>query len=218
MTVSRRDALWLGSSLSASAFLLTSARGQAPGSPAGLPPRMDKDPLLAACLLIGGREQIENCSFALTKLTNGDAKAFAQAEINEHQTIKADLQKLGFMYPVTPLGQPGGASGAGGWAVAIGKAPLSPDAAAQVAVDHEVADQCIANYRKEMDPLSGAKLDKRFVGNQLDMHFMLRDQAQTFRRNATPGMATVLDNGLTVIEAHIATLKSLMEKLETARG
>jgi predicted outer membrane protein len=249
MTVSRRDALLATAAVPASAWLLT-LRAQPPGgaAPPGAAAGLGRDPLLAACLLIGGRKQIENCRFALRKLENEECRKFANAEIEEHEGIKTRLNEFGFVYPVQPAGKgPAGAvpgntatpaappAGTGGTAganppaagqpgaatrtmlVSVGKAPIQPGAAELILVDHEVAEQCIANYRKEMEPLTGLKLDKRFIGHQLDAHYELRDKAQTFARHASPAMQPVLAEGLKVIEAHIATCKQIMEELDAQK-
>jgi hypothetical protein len=238
MSVSRRSILLAGATLPLSALLThgqtPGATGQTPGTTgqAPPPPPPGEDPLLAACVLIGGRKQIENCSYIKAKLTSDDAKKFAQAEIDEHEKNKADLKKLGYEYPVMPVSarpnDPKPAEPAKPEErkdgdppkpviVTAGKSVLPPEAIALVAVDHEVADQCILNYRKEMDKLSGLKLDKRFVGHQLDEHMALKDKVETFRRHASRDMKPVLDEGLKVIDTHIATLKALMEKLDGAR-
>jgi predicted outer membrane protein len=207
MTASRRDVLL---ALPASALLPALAGAQ---PPAGQPPAASKDPLLAPCLLIGGRKQIENCSYALKKLQSDEAKAFAKAEIEEHETIKKNLKGLGFDYPVTPVAaaQPGQPVS---WAVSAGGVKLPMEAATMVAVDYEVAEQCIANYRTEMDTYSRREFDKRFVGHQLDEHMSLLDKVQTFRRHASPKMGAILADGQKVIETHIATLKKLMTALD----
>lgn len=211
MTMSRREALAAGASLPASALVIGAVSAQA----AAVAPA--KDPLLAACLLIGGRKQIENCTFALKKLTHKGAQDFARAEIEEHQTVKAELQKLGYAYPVTPAQTNVAPGGTVSWMVASGRTPLSADAANLVAIDHEVAEQCIANYRKEMDQLTGRELDMRFVGHQLDVHLALRDKVQVFRRHASAEMAPTLDTGLKTIESHISTLKQLKRTLDDNR-
>ena len=203
--MTRRDALI---ALPSAALL----QGIASAQPAAQPLAMPKDPLLAPCLLIGGRKQIENSSYALKKLQSDDAKAFARAEIAEHEAIKKNLKELGYDYPVTALpgSQPGQPPA---WVVTAGSAKLPLEAAGMVAVDHEVADQCIANYRREMEPLTGRDFDKRFIGNQLDEHLTLLDKVQTFRRHASPKMEAVLADGQKTIETHIATLKNLMAAL-----
>ena len=215
MTASRREMLL---AIPASALIPALAAAQPvaqPGQPGAMPP-VAKDPLFAPCLLIGGRKQIENCSFALAKLQSDGCKAFAKAEIEEHETIKKNLKAQGYDYPVTPAGKPQPGQPPA-WVVTAGPAKPSPDAAGMIALDHEVAEQCVANYRKEMGKLSGNELDKRFVGNQLDTHMTLLDQVQTFRRHASPQMEGLLADGQKVIETHVATLKRLMAELDKSK-
>ena len=132
--------------------------------------------------------------------------------------MKATLKKLGYDYPVTASARPGvapqPADARQPVLVTAGTMKLPVEAAALIAVDHEVADRCIANYRAEMDKLSGLKLDKRFIGNQLDEHLALKDKVETFRQHASKDMTPALDDGLKIIETHIATCKSVMEKLD----
>ena len=213
MTASRREMLL---ALPASALIPALGAAQPPAAQPGGAPAPGQDPLFVPCLLIGGRKQIENCTFALTKLQSDDAKAFAKAEIEEHEAMKKTLKGLGYDYPVAPVG--GGRLGQPAGVVATaGPAKLSADAAAMVALDHEVAEQCIANYRKEMSKLSGVELDKRFTGHQLDTHMDLLDKVQTFRRHASPKAEAALADGQKVIEAHIATLKKLMAELDKSK-
>ena len=127
--------------------------------------------------------------------------------------MKKNLKGPGFDYPVAPAagatpGQPLA------YMVSVAGAKLSPDSAGMIVLDHEVADQCVANYRAEMGKLSGREFDKRFVGHQLDTHLTLLDQVQTFRRQASPKMEGVLGEGQKVIETHIATCKKLMAGLD----
>src|SRR4051794_6212769 len=101
MSVSRREALVLGAAVPVSGLFLASARGQSPQQmPGGQ--GYGEDPILSCCLLIDGRKQIEICRWAKERAKGDDVKAFAQAEIDEHEKIKADLRRLGFEYPAPP--------------------------------------------------------------------------------------------------------------------
>jgi predicted outer membrane protein len=103
MNVSRRELLIAGAvALPATGFwAVAGAQERVPAAgpvpPAG-PPATD-DPLLAAQLLIIGRKQIANCQFAQQHTQSADVRAFAEAEIREHQTIRARLLERGFQYP-----------------------------------------------------------------------------------------------------------------------
>ena len=242
MSVSRRQALLFGAALPPAALLADLAGAQT--APQALPQNLPtgptgqaKDPLVAGCLLIGGRKQIENCTWAMKKLQSDDVKAFARAEIDEHEGVKRKLKELGFDYPVAPVAaaasiattdaaagdvQPAGGAvtDRGGdtlpaaWVVNVGRSALPLEAACLIALDHEISENCIRNYRKEMDQYAGTKFDKRFVGHQLDEHLSLLDKVQAFRRHTTAAVQPVLEEGQKTIEKHIEACKALMDRLE----
>jgi len=147
---------------------------------------------MAACLLIVGRKQIEVCRFALEKIQDDEVKAFAQAEIDEHETLKKRLQELGYQYPAAPESRAEAATTAGRRAsrvLAVGRTVLPPGAAEMIRIDHEVKQQCIETTRTEQSKLSGVKFDKRFIGSQLDAHYALFDHGVVFRKHATRELA-----------------------------
>jgi len=71
--------------------------------------------------------------------------------------------------------------------------------------------------RAELSKQQGLKFDKCYVGDQLHEHFGLLDKAMVFRRHATPELVPVLEEARPIIERHIATLKGLMEKLDSMK-
>ena len=186
---------------------------------------MSEDPLLAAMLLIGGRRQIAVSKVAEEGASNRDVKAFARAEIEEHETVAARLRERGYLFPTVAgagAGAGAGAEGPGGAAPAaraltVGRAPVPPGAAPGLLVQVEVGEQCIANMRAELSKHQGLKFDKCYVGDQLHEHFGLLDKAQVFRRHASAELAPVLDEARPIIERHIATLRGLMEKLDAMK-
>jgi len=240
MAVSRREALVLGAAVPVSGLFLAPARGQAPQQmPGGQ--GYGEDPILSCCLLIDGRKQIEICRWAKEKAKSDDVKAFAQAEVDEHEKIKADLRRLGFEYPTPPQfgnqfqqsGQPGpgqtvtatqattGVSQTGFQQqqgpkmLAVGRLLLPPGLVEIVSLTHEVADQCVANAKSGLEKKAGeGKFDKAFVGMQLHEHYALLDKCQVFEKHSTDRMREVLHQARPVIERHIATLESLCQKLE----
>jgi len=187
---------------------------------------MGHDPVLAAKLLIKGRRQIEACRFAMDKLQHDECKAFAKAEIDEHEHIKQQLSQQGYEFPtsgnnrsgVVTTGATDGDDRQRGMAVTVGKISLSPEASGMIAMGLEVLEQCLTTYKAEMGKLQGMKLDKCFIGDQLHAHYEIFDHAMVFRKHSTRNLATVLDEGKPVIERHIATCKQIMDKLESSRG
>lgn len=237
--VSRREALVWGAAVPVSGLFLASARGQVPQQmPAGQ--SYGEDPILACCLLIDGRKQIEICRWAQDKVKNEDVKAFAKAEVEEHEKVKAELQKLGFEYPAPPqLQQPGsqvrpgtqpqpgaqfrpgtqtttagqGFPGAPRM-IATGRLLLPPGLAEAVQIETEVADQCISSAKTALGKKTGAKLDKMFVGAQLFCHHGELDKLQVFEKHATERMREVLHHCRPVVERQITTLEGLMTRLD----
>lgn len=234
MSVSRREALFAGAAVPVSAVLWKTAYSQAPAAaqPAGTQPVATKqptgrDPLIGVCFLVAGRRQIETCRWAMDKLTNQDCKAFAKAEIDEHEHIKAELRQFGLEYPAVPREvEQAAAATPGGTgvqqasaiqpipAIPVGKVIFPPPASDFVAVDHEICTQCIANYKTTMQKKHGLKFDKAFVGDQLHEHYGLLDKAEVAKRNASAEMMPVLNEGQKIIEQHIATLEQLMDRLD----
>jgi len=214
--LSRRTMMAAGAGAVPFLGLAAVARGQQ-GAQARSDEKMNyEDPGLAACLLIQGRKQIEVCKFALEKISHEDVKKFANAEIEEHVTLKKRLQELGYEYPSPVAGSREDRKE--GVALNVGRAPIGAGAGRLIAIDHEVADQCIATTKAEQGKLQGVEFDKRFVGSQLDAHYALFDHGVVFRKHASAEMAPILDEARTIIERHIATCKELMARLEMAKG
>ena len=223
MGLSRREMLALGAVAAPASLLL--AQPPTAGPPAGSPAKSPagRDPLLAACLLVGGKKQIGKCQWAMSRLTTDDAKAFAKAEIDEHEAIKAKLKEFGFVPPGPASGTAAARPAsevvpAGGLPrvemVTVGAVVLPAAASELIHIDNEVADQCLKNFQEAMSKKSGMKLDKAFVGDQLHAHMGLKDKAEVFARHASAAMKPVLDEGLTIINRHIDTLETLMAKLD----
>jgi len=241
MSVSRREALFAGAALPVSAVLWKTSYGQAPAAqPAGAQPiaatkqPTGRDPLVGVCMLIAGRRQIEACRWAMDKLTNQDCKAFAKAEIDEHEHVKDELKQFGLQYPSIPKEIEAGTASAipatgtttpsSGVqqasaiqpipAIPVGNVVFPPPASDFVAVDHEICSQCIANYKTAMQKKHGLKFDKAFIGDQLHEHHALRDKVEVGQRNASAEMMPVLNEAHKIIEQHISTLEQLMTRLD----
>ena len=239
MTVSRRDALAAGLvaapvvALAAVAGAQTPRRQQpVPGTFPVTPPArgaagsaQGEDALLGACLLFRGRRQIEVCKFALDKSQNQEVKAFLNSEVQEHETVRGELQtKFGLAYP-TPAGNNNGGNaanpnGAGNanpamnQTVAVGGVQVNGAAANIFAIEGEVVEQCIASYKTKMAKYQGVKLEKAIIGDQLSAHGALLDEVLVFQRHASPAMLPALKTAQDTIEKHIATCEQIMERLD----
>jgi predicted outer membrane protein len=246
MSVTRREVLWAGAAALPVAGIWTVARGQqatpptgagsaqpatptagtgaaaGTGAGAGAGGDLGEDPFLAALFLIVGKKQIGVCEWAKGKAQDKDVKAFAQAEIDEHQTLKNRLRDLGFRPPTVVDAQSGNPMPARtpappGMAVSVGAATIMPSGSYLIATENEIADQCISTTERELGHRQGARFDKAFVGDQLFAHYGLLDRATVAKKHATARMQPVLTEAMPIIEKHIATLKQLMDRLDGAR-
>ena len=216
MTISRRDALFAGAAaLPAVGLLAHAARAQSPVVATGGTAIVPEDPLLAACLFGFGKRQIAVSRFAKTLSKMEAVQDFLTAEIHEHETIKAELEKLGYA-PPNPAARPVGGTAANPVVpvVAVGKVVIPAPGSQQIEIASEVVDQCIGNYKMRAQKLSGLKLEKCIIGDQLHTHYTLQDNALVFGKHASPTMMPTLKAGLAIINAHIVKLESLMEKLD----
>jgi hypothetical protein len=227
MDTMRRNILLGGAAiLPLSSWLLTDAKAQTPSNPApggGTPGNnqvaMGDDPLIASCVLIKGRRQIEICRLAQTQAQSEDVKAFLKAEIDEHETMKTNLKKLGFEPPVPAAGQ--NTTGAAPAqvpqqaAVTVGQVSIPYPASRLIQTDNEIVDQCIANFKNKLQQKIGAKADKCIVGDQLHEHYALLDSVTVFSKHASEKMQPQLKEALGIIQKHIATLEQTMDKLDS---
>jgi predicted outer membrane protein len=157
------------------------------------------DANIATWMGIDGFKQIEVSKPAEQKATDDAVKAFARAEIDEHETLKKKLMEKG-LKPLVPPGKAGGAM------------PSPSEATAVLAMKNEVAVQCVENTNAELGKKSGAMYDHAYTVNQLEAHMQLKDTVQVALRHASPELKPVLSEAMGIIEQHLATLKDLHQK------
>lgn len=191
------------------------------GGSTGASPGGRMDAALATMLMIDGYKQIEISRFAAERAQSDAVKAFATAEVKEHESLKATLQGKG-QRPLVAIGQ---GSEAGGQAKAPAGQPEPQPAAAGIAgsgrgasdvlqVKNEIATLCVSTTKQQLEAMQGAELDKMYVNQQLIAHLDLLDSAQVFKRHGSEDMRATLLQAQPVIEQHIATLKQLKSQLE----
>lgn len=207
MNLSRREALGLGAAaLPISALLFSSPAGaQQPLTEAGL--LTLRDPLLAACLLMAGRRQMGKCRVAANHVSLDSSRDFAAIEIDEHQTISAELLELGHSYPERRdvVGPP---------QLAIGRAAVPVVASEMLRVAHQVDDAAIDNFQEVVLQLEGIEVDRFFIADQLFAHYQLLAEVETFRRLCSDTMFPLLDATLRTVRRHITSVSGLSTRLD----
>ncbi len=178
---------------------------------------------------------IEKSRWALDKLTSADTKAFAKAEIEEHEAIATRLKEFGLEYPTLPFSEDerdlipagGGTEAREQKAddrddstpirVVSGRIIFPSECSEMIACERAVGEECIKSYRENMGKKTGTKLDRAFVGEQLHAHLGLKDKVAVYRRAASENLEPVLSDGMRTIVRHIATLEDLMNKYDGTR-
>ncbi|WP_254509467.1 hypothetical protein [Anatilimnocola floriformis] len=177
------------------------------------------DAPLAACMLIDAFKQIRKCELVSKLLKSEEARTFARVETEEHEQIAKQLKKSGFIYAEMSDRSGGGKSARPGAGEQFSQARgvLMPGAAQLIEILHEVAEQCVGSFKFKIQWKEGLQLDKRFIGDQLNTHYMLLDKAQVFKTHATSDVRPLLEAGVAITQKHIAILEDLMVKLEKTK-
>ncbi len=80
-------------------------------------------------------------------------------------------------------------------------------------IKHEVADQCLADARKELNSKESNKFDECFVGMQIACHMKMHSELTVFERHASGNLQTALSTAQQTTDKHLEELKGMMEKL-----
>lgn len=200
MSISRRTILAAGAAAAVPAICSLPALAQVGDMARGAANKaMGPDANIATWMSIDGFKQIEVSKPAEGKATDDAVKAFARAEIDEHETLKKKLAEKGFK-PLVPVGKEGGDA-----------AKLAPGADV-LAMKNEIAVQCVENTNAELGKKSGAMYDHAYTVNQLEAHMQLKDTVQVALKHASAELKPLLTEAMGIIETHLATLKQLHQK------
>jgi putative membrane protein len=75
----------------------------------------------------------------------------------------------------------------------------------------EIADQCLASARKELDGKSGKEFDECYMGMQIGAHMYVVDAMAVFQRHASPELRQVIAAGEQTAEGHLQMAKNFMQ-------
>lgn len=203
----------------------TPARPQDPAkvSPAGsrvatstLP---DTDRILANCILVANNNEIALSEHALGKLTNPDAKQFAQMMVKDHGDFANKLQKF--------TGQTPGGNGTRGHTGETGEKPATGDKPAtrepvdasgmrhpegsldHVALIQELGRKHLDSSKKMLDEKQGTEVDQCYIGMQIGAHACVLDELQVFANHASPELRALFTEAQTTVKAHLDRSKEI---------
>jgi predicted outer membrane protein len=198
------------------------------------------DHTLASCVATANQEEVALAKFAQDKAQNDDVKHFAKMMIEDHQAFLEKLEKFapeasrkGYLDEknsstrddsnqttstktgVQPAGGANNANQAGAiqqtkgtQAAARGNQPLDI-----VALDREVAQECLKSTKEKLQEKKGSEFDECFITQQVIKHAAMKDKLAVFQRHASAELAQVLSDGAETTEKHLKEAEDILKNL-----
>jgi len=85
--------------------------------------------------------------------------------------------------------------------------------AALLQIKEEMADQCQASVRRELDSKKGEEFDACYMGMQIAAHMHMIDSLTVLERHVSPELRPVLQKGLKVSQQHFEEAKKIMKNV-----
>jgi predicted outer membrane protein len=161
--------------------------------------------ILATCLAIANREQVQFARFAKDKLTHDDVKKFAAMLETEHQGC---LEKLEGISPQVTSPRSTTATTRSN-NVAGSETPID-----FLQLHQEMSDQCLKDSKEALTAKQGAQLDKCFVMMQLAKHAGMKSSLTVLQRHSQGKMQGMIEESLETTTKHMKAAEKLMEQLE----
>jgi predicted outer membrane protein len=206
-------------------------------SPDGAETASGFDGPIAACLILGNREEIALAQFAQQRAQSPEVKEFAQQLIQDHQQAISQLEK--FAPQDVSLELDGQATenrarpDRTARNVEIEADRPQRDATARTGESHadmqrqmlamqkDIAQRCLALTQRELSEWEGARFDQAFVGQQTGAHIGMLAKLAGTEPYASSELQSVLAKQQQAAEQHLQHAKQLMRQLdgrpETAR-
>ena len=207
----------------------------------------DRD--LAAMLAIGNRGEVEMANFFKPKTQNEKVREFADMMIKDHSAFLEKLNGIGAgAHPPAGEGAAGNAANvptpqsnnpavatrippegdragvqvqAGGVGVQVGgnRSFYAPGMNPIISLKEEIAQECMANGKKELESKQGVEADKCYIGMQLAKHAEMVSVLTVFQRRAQDSQfKEMLGQGLEKTQQHLEMAKGIMKQLEQQKS
>lgn len=110
--------------------------------------------------------------------------------------------------------RPAGTPGAPGGTEAATRSGATLPAHALLSIKEEIADECLATARRELDQKDGEEFDHCYVGMQIALHMYMVDAMKVLERHASPELKSVISEGRETAEKHLEEAKEIIKNLE----
>ena len=207
----------------------------------------DRD--LAAMLAISNRGEVEIANFFKGRTQNEKVREFADMLIKDHSAFLEKLSAVAGQGPVAgeraarnvgigaqpqqPQAQPAGVAvrtppgggvdvQAGGVGVQVGgqgRSFYAPGMNPMLSLKEEIAQECLANGKKELESKQGPDADKCFVGTQIVKHGdMVSTLTVMHRRAQDSQFKEMLGSALQKTQQHLEMGKTIMKELDQQKA
>ena len=87
-----------------------------------------------------------------------------------------------------------------------------------VSIHQELADQCLATVKKELESKKEAEFDQCYMGHEVMVHLMTIDQLTVLKNHASPTLRADIDKSLQMAQGHLREARQIMEQLKGEGG
>jgi predicted outer membrane protein len=170
----------------------------------------------ASCVAIENQEEIAIAKFAKEKSKNKDVQKFADMLVKDHTEFLGKLRKLapeatkeGFLTEESTDGKTRTAA----------KPPLDGQrdgTVDQLALQRELAEQCVEDSKAALSEKSAEEFDECFVGQQIAKHAAMKTKLTVFQRHASDELGELLAAGEKKTFEHLEHVEKLIKQLKKA--
>jgi len=82
----------------------------------------------------------------------------------------------------------------------------------------ELADECLASSRKELESKQGKEFDKCYMEMQVAEHMKMLDELKVFERHVSSELRPILQQGRETTQKHLQHAKTVKKNVEEGRG
>ena len=196
------------------------------------------DQLLASWLVVDNENEIALSRLAQERSKNEEVKQFAKQMIDDHQQMVTKLQTIagaslvgdrggdrdrgrhqredGQQPPTTnpPTGTPPSGGHQGGAEPREASGVRESGRLDFVQIKRELAQQCLASARRELEQKSGAEFDKCFMMMQVGAHVMAVDTLEVFKNHASGQLRQTITEALPTVRTHLDHAKTIAKSME----
>lgn len=191
------------------------------------PQRSPMDSHTAACLILDNQNEVLAAQLAEQKSENKEVQTFAKMMQKDHQKFIAELEKFGGKELAVRLksdSKTASEPDKNKPISVVARKPVAEEEAKpslaglqaekMLMIKQEIADECLASLRKELETKSGFEFDACYVGMQIAAHMHMVDTLKVQARHASEDLKPVLEQGRETAQMHLDAAKKLMHGLD----